>query len=122
MNFFKRAFDFIHIDKYISIIFLLLTPSEGVAEGVRRRLRWFGHVERMGGDTWVSACRGIEVEGPRGRGRGRKTWQECVEDDMRRLGVRREAAQDRAVWRGAICGQPSDPRKRGQRTRTDVKR
>jgi len=47
----------------------------------------------------VSACREIEVEGARGRGRGRKTKQECVTGDMRR-----EAAQDRAVWRGAIFG------------------
>jgi len=31
------------------------------------------------------------------------TWQEYVTDDMR-LGVRREAAQDRAVWKGAILG------------------
>jgi len=40
-------------------------------------------------------------------------WEECVTDDMRRLGVRREAAQDRAVWRGAIFG------KRLTRTSTD---
>ena len=78
---------------------------ESVAEVVRRsRLRWFGHVERMSAGNWVSACREIEVEGSRGRGRGRKTWQECISEDMRRLGVRREEAQDRAVWRGAILG------------------
>jgi len=35
-----------------------------------------------------------EVEGSRGRGRGRKAWQECVIDDMRKLGVRREAGSD----------------------------
>jgi len=70
----------------------------------RSRLRWFGHVERLSADNWVSACRAIEVEGSRGRGRGRKTWQEFVTDDMKRLGVTREAAQDRAVWKGAILG------------------
>ena len=78
---------------------------ESVAEVVRRsRLRWFGHLERMSTDNWVSACREINIAGLRGRGRGRKTWQECVGEDMRRLGLTRETAQDRAVWRHAILG------------------
>ena len=37
----------------------------------RGRLRWFGHVERKQPDDWVSACRNIEVESVKGRGRGR---------------------------------------------------
>ena len=78
---------------------------KSVAEVVRRnRLRWFGHVERMRADNWVSQCREIKVEGLRGRGRSRKTWNECVVDDMRKIGVTREDAQDRAVWRSAIMG------------------
>ena len=78
---------------------------ESIAEVVRRgRLRWFGHVERMSADSWVSACREITIEGSRGRGRGRKTWWECVVDDMKRLRLRKEDAQDRALWRRAILG------------------
>lgn len=78
---------------------------ESVLEVVRRsRLRWFGHVERMCTDNWVSACREIKVVGSNGPGRGRKTWRECVVDDMRRLGLSRELAQDRIMWRGAISG------------------
>ena len=93
---------------------------ESVVEVVRRsRLRWFGHVERLSADNWVSVCRGIEVAGSRGRGRGRKTWNECVVEDMRRLRLKREVAQDRAAWRRAISGKPSDPCKHGN---TDVKR
>ena len=53
----------------------------------------------------MSACRVMSVEGPRGRGRGGKTWQECVDEDMKELGLKREAAQDRAVWRRAILGE-----------------
>ena len=82
-------------------------------------MRWFGHVERMDAENYVSACREIKVAGSRGRGRGRKKWKECVDDDMRRLGLKRETAQDRAVWRSAIVGKQSDPRKRGK---TDFKR
>ena len=44
------------------------------------RLRWFGHVERKSGDDWVSACRNVVLTG-----RGRKTWRECVKDDMDEL-------------------------------------
>ena len=78
---------------------------KSVAEVVRRnRLRWFGHIERMRAGNWVSQCREIKVEGSRGRGRSRKTWNECVVDDMRKIGVTREDAQDRAVWRSAIMG------------------
>jgi len=83
----------------------------------RSRLRWFGHVERMSADNWVSAYREFDNEVSRGRGRGRKTWQECVAEDMRSLGLRREAAQDRAVWSSAILG-----KRRATAIRTDVKR
>ena len=48
-----------------------------VADVVRRgQLRWFGHLERKGVDDWVSACRGLVVEGS---GRSRKTWDQCCE-------------------------------------------
>ena len=78
---------------------------ESVSVVVRRgRMRWFGHVERMDAENWVSACRLMKVDGSKGRGRGRKTWQECVNDDMRKLKLVREDAQDRAGWRRAVVG------------------
>jgi hypothetical protein len=77
----------------------------GVAERVRRgRLRWFGHVERKKADDWVSKCRELDVEGQRGRGRGKKTWRESVDEDMVRLNLTRELAQDRAMWKSGILG------------------
>ena len=92
---------------------------EGVEEVVRRgRLRWFGHVERKGAEDWVSACRNVKVDavGGRGRGRGRKTWKEVVEEDLKRTGLSKEKAQDRDLWRSLIHGKASDLRKRGKRT------
>ena len=78
---------------------------ESILELVRRaRLRWFGHVERKERDDWVSACRNVVVEGDKGKGRGRKTWKECVVKDMKDLGLRREDAQDRVKWRNGIWG------------------
>src|SRR5450755_4055524 len=64
---------------------------EGVSNVVRRgRFRWFGHMGRKENDDWVSACRELQVEGTRPRGRPRKTWNDCVPDDMRELGLIRE--------------------------------
>ena len=55
----------------------------GVADVVRQgRLRWFGHLEPKGKDDWVSACRNVFVAGARGRGRGQRTWEECVKLDF----------------------------------------
>jgi len=77
-----------------------------VSDIVRRgRLRWFGHVERKDASDWVSACRDMVVVGQRGRGRGRKTWKQCVADDMKKLKLVSEDAQDRAVWRSSILEQ-----------------
>ena len=72
----------------------------------RGRLRLFGHVERKQPDDWVSACRHIVVESVKGRGRGmpRKTWRECVEEDMTKLKLSVKDTQDRAVWRNGILG------------------
>ena len=71
---------------------------ESVAEVVRRgRLRWFGHVERKDKDEWVSGCRYLCVDGIRPRGRGKKRWNECVDEDMRSLGLNKNDARDRVV-------------------------
>jgi hypothetical protein len=78
---------------------------QSVSDVVRRgRLRWFGHVERKCAEDWVSACRGMNVEGGRGRGRSRKTWRECVNEDMKALNVKREDVHDRVTWRRTILG------------------
>ena len=78
---------------------------EAVSDVVRRgRLRWFGHLERKSPDDWVSACRDLEVDGVKRKGRSRTTWEECVRNDMVSLGLKRDWALDRVRWRGCICG------------------
>jgi Reverse transcriptase (RNA-dependent DNA polymerase) len=74
-----------------------------VSDVVRRgRLRWFGHVERKDSE-WVKKCMDFKVDGCVGRGRPKKTWLECVNADMIKLGIR-ELAQDRSKWRSAVHG------------------
>ena len=87
--------------------------DEGVVELMRRgRLRWFGHVERMEVNDWVSACMNFEVAGNRGRGRPRMTWRARLDGDMKERKLRPEIAMDREKWRRGIMGRTSDPRKR----------
>ena len=68
------------------------------------RSRWFGHVERKNKEDWVSACRDMKVDGMSSRGRGKKTWIECIVSDMKSFGLRREDAQDREIWKGRLAG------------------
>ena len=50
----------------------------------------------------MSSCRNVVVAGVRCAGRGRKTWYECVKDDMKALGLHTEWAVFRDMWRGFI--------------------
>ena len=67
----------------------------------QRRLRWFGHVERMEDGNPVKESRNIEVPGRRGRGRPRKTWAQLIKDDLRQLNLDPGLAQDREAWKRA---------------------
>jgi hypothetical protein len=53
----------------------------------------------------VSAYMYLSVDGirPRGRG-GKKKWDECVNEDMRCLGLNRNDAQDIEVWKSCTSG------------------
>ena len=76
-----------------------------VSDLVRRsRLWWFGHVVRKDDQQWVKKCMDFKVDGSAGMGRPRKSWLECVNNDMRKFGVKKEMAHDRTVWRSAIHG------------------
>ena len=60
----------------------------------------------------------VSAEG-RGRDRPKKTWDECVGQDLHRLGLRRESAQDRMEWRRLIVGKRPT---RAEHGKMDVKR
>ncbi len=42
------------------------------------------------------------MDGSRGRGRPRKTWDEVVRDDLKAKAIHRDLAQDRVAWKKAI--------------------
>ena len=77
-------------------------------------MRWFGHVERKDVNDWVKRCMTWEVEGIRQTGRPKKTWWDCVKNDMESLGLSQKDAQPRNKWRRRIKEQPANPRSPGK--------
>ena len=76
---------------------------ESITDVMRQMsLRWFGHVERMDNDNWISKCRNLVVAGVSGRGRPNKTWHQVILGDMRELRIEKDLAQDCSAWRRAI--------------------
>ena len=58
-------------------------------------------VERKNATDWVSFCRSFAVEGYRLRGRGKKSWCECVKSDMKIKGLRADGPE--IVRCGEVC-------------------
>jgi hypothetical protein len=65
-----------------------------------RRLEWLGRVIRMDETGCVKKIFEGKLEGRRGRGRPTLRWINDVEDDLRKLGVKRwkTKALDRVEW------------------------
>jgi len=68
----------------------------------QNRLRWYGHVLRKEDDDWVKKCMEYEVEGPRPRGRPKRTWREVVEKECQTRKLNTKDAMDRSKWRKLI--------------------
>src|SRR6218665_2385774 len=85
------------------------TGEELVVEGTvmekikRRRLTWFGHVERMEGKSLLNVALHGHVRGDRSRGRQRKRWMDNVREAFKEKGVqlstRYENTKNGEVWR-----------------------
>ena len=71
------------------------------------------HVERKDNNDWVKCCITWEVEGIRQRGRPKKTWCDCVKDEVESLGLSQKDAQFRNKWM-RIRGQPANKGSRGK--------
>ena len=53
-------------------------------------------------DDWVKKCMEYKVEGPRPRGRAKRTWTEVVREDCQARKMNRVDAIDRCKWRKMI--------------------
>jgi hypothetical protein len=67
-----------------------------------RRMRWAGHVARMGEDRGVHRVLVGKPEGKRSLGRPRRRWEDNIKTDLQKVGGGRgdwmELAQDRDRW------------------------
>ena len=69
----------------------------------QNRLRWYGLVlQKDDDDDWVKKCMEYEVEGPRRRGRPKRTWREVVREDCQARKLNSEDAMVRCKWRKMI--------------------
>ena len=64
------------------------------------RMGWFGHVERSTG--WIAEVRKLNVVAQKRSGRPRKSWDEVLENDRKKLGMDSADPQNRAEWRGRL--------------------
>jgi len=71
-----------------------------------RRVRWAGHVARMGEDRDVHRVLMGKPEGKRPLGRPRRRWEDNIKMDLQEVGGSRrdwmELAQDRDRWRALV--------------------
>jgi len=70
----------------------------------KSRLPWFRHVERKDNNDWIKRCITWKAEGIRQTGRPKKTWWDCVKNDMESLSLSQKDAQSRNKWRRRIKG------------------
>jgi hypothetical protein len=79
--------------------------SQDIVTAIKiQRLEWLGHVIRMNETRSVKKIFEGKLEGRRGRGRPRLRWIDDVEDDLRKLSVKRwrTKALDREEWASII--------------------
>lgn len=84
------------------------TGQEKMEVNIRkRRLKWMGHVSRMGQERRAKQATIWAPEGRRGRGRPRKNWMETVREDLQVLEMTWndavEVASNRVEWRSCIA-------------------
>ena len=66
------------------------------------RKRWFGHIERSTG--WISEVRKLNVVAQKRAGRPRKSWDEVIKNDRKKLDMHSADPQNRSVWKGRLRG------------------
>ena len=97
-------------DRVTNLEILQRTGKRNMHETLQeRRLRWFGHVMRMGEDRIPKRVLKWKPPGKRKRGHPRRSWTSTVEADLNGLDLTWEEAEDLALqrdqWRrvAALC-------------------
>jgi len=115
-----NSIDEISLSRFCSLFLYLLYALPNIVGVVKsRRMRWAGHVARMGEDRGVHRVLVGKLEGKRPLGRPRRRWEDNIKMDFQEAGGGRgdwmELAQDRDRW-WALVGTLRDfrvPKMRG---------
>lgn len=73
--------------------------STSTEEIEKRRLLWYGHIQRMNADRWPNLILKWNPPGRRKRGRPPDTWIKQVQEDMRDRNLEEESWNDKYRWR-----------------------
>ncbi|XP_076957995.1 uncharacterized protein LOC143633616 [Bidens hawaiensis] len=73
--------------------------SDKIRDG---RLRWFEHVKRRQTTSPVISVENITIEGKRGRGRPKLTWDERIINDLLDMHLSKDMVDDTNYWRRRI--------------------
>src|SRR5215475_10307066 len=100
----KKSRPYIHISR-LRVNDLYFSPS--VVQVVKsRRMRWAGHVARMGEERGVHRVLVGKPEGKRPLERHRRRWEDNIKMDLQEVGGSRgdwmELARDRDGWRTLV--------------------
>ena len=63
-------------------------------------MRWYGLVERSKG--WIAHVRKLNIVAQKRSGKPRKSWDEVLLDDRKKLGMDTADPQNRSEWRGRL--------------------
>ena len=72
----------------------------------QKRLQWFGYVRREGEEGVLKKVEKMQVTGNRLPGGPKGTWEQLVQRDMKKKGLKEEQAMDRKSWKKIITGPP----------------
>ena len=64
------------------------------------RMRWCGHVECSKG--WIAQVRKLNIVAQKRSGKPRKSWDEVLLDDRKKLGMDTADPQNHSEWRGRL--------------------
>jgi hypothetical protein len=85
---------------------ILYSSTDIIRQVKSRRMRWVGHVARMGEERKVYKVLVGEPEGKRPLGRPRRRWEDGIRMDLREIGLGGvdwiRLSQDRDRWRAVV--------------------
>ena len=103
MKFLRRIMGNSRRDKWRNNRIRETLDQEPILNYIERSIKWYGHVVRMQDYRKPKQAMVARRERRRGRGRPRRTWEECVIDAARRKGKTsadlRRLARDRIAFR-----------------------